>query len=88
VTGLRELRDDDLPVLFEHQRDPAAVRMAAFVGRDPEDRAAFDAHGAKMRRDPKLVLRTVEVDGRVAGSVAKWDLDGEPQVTYWIGREF
>ena len=27
---LRELVDSDLPIFFEHQRDPEAVRMAAF----------------------------------------------------------
>lgn len=85
---LRDVTDADLPGLFEFQRDPVASRMAAFVSKDPSDRAAFDAHWMKLRNDPAIVLKAIVEDGRLAGSVAKWDLAGKPQVTYWIGREF
>ncbi len=87
-TELRDVTDADLPTLFEFQRDPVASRMAAFVSKDPSDRAAFDAHWKKLRNDPAIVLRAIVEDGRLAGSVARWDLAGKPQVTYWIGREF
>lgn len=48
---LREVLVADLPVFFEHQRDPEANRMAAFAARD---RDAFMAHWSKIlegRRD-------------------------------------
>src|SRR5205085_7095250 len=41
--ALRPVRESDLPVLFEHQADPEAARMAAFPSRD---RQAFIAHWA------------------------------------------
>ena len=57
---LREVREDDLPIFFEHQRDTEANRMANF---DARDRDAFMAHWAKILRDETTVVRTVESDG-------------------------
>jgi hypothetical protein len=39
---LREVAESDLPIFFEHQRDPLAVHMAAFTAKDPDARAAAD----------------------------------------------
>src|SRR5262249_1630219 len=44
---LRKVTADDLPVFFEHQRDPEAIRMAAFTAADPTDWAAFAAKWAR-----------------------------------------
>ena len=85
---LREVQDDDLPVFFEYNRDPEAVRMAAFTSKDPDDRAAFDAHWTRIRATDKVLIRTIEVDGRIAGSVSSYVMDGNTEVTYWLGREF
>lgn len=82
---LREVVDADLPVLFEHQRDPVAVRMAAFPSRD---RDAFMAHWAKLRADATNLARAIEVDGRLAGHIGSFVRDGVREVGYWIGREF
>ncbi len=45
---LRDVAEGDLPVFFEHQRDPVANRMAGFP---PRDRDAFVAHWAKILAD-------------------------------------
>lgn len=84
--ALRPIGDADLDALFEQWRDPEAVRMAAFTPRDPNDRAAFDAHLARLRAAPDVTLRAVTVDGRFAGTVSSFVLDGETEVTYWIDR--
>ena len=81
---LRDVRDDDLVTLFEHQTDPEANRMANFEARD---RDAFMAHWAKILRDDSVVVRTIEVEGRVAGNIVSWEHDGERDVGYWIGRD-
>ena len=87
---LRDVRESDLPIFFEFQRDPVANRMAAFTARDPSDRAAFQAHWAKILSDETITNQTIVSDGRVVGHVAKFvDKEfGKPEVTYWIGREF
>lgn len=81
---LRAVEDADLDVLFEHQADPVAAAMAAFPSRDREQ---FDAHWARIRRDETTVLRTIVVDGVVAGGLTSWVGDGRRLIGYWIGRE-
>ena len=82
---LREVSPDDLPVLFEHQRDPAATAMAGFPARD---RAAFTAHWERILADPGVLARAVVADGRPAGNVVSFEHEGRREVGYWIGREF
>lgn len=84
---LRETKECDLDVFFAYQQDADACHMAAFVSRDPKDRALFDAHWAKMMSDEAVVTRTILFDGMVAGHIAKWERDAKPEVTYWIGKE-
>lgn len=82
---LRPVIADDLPVLFEQQTDPEAIRMAAFPSRDRE---AFMAHWAKLLADESLTLRTIFFEGQVAGYISSWQQDGRQLVAYWIGRNF
>jgi RimJ/RimL family protein N-acetyltransferase len=84
---LREIDDRDLSVLFEHWTDPEAIRMAAFTSPDPDDRTAFERRWARLRSDASTTNRVVELDGRVVGHIASFDLEGHREVTYWIGRE-
>ena len=83
---LREVSDGDLDVFFDHWSDEEALRMAAFTPADARDRAAFDARWARMRADPSVTVRTIEVAGDPVGSIGSWDNDGHREVTYWIGR--
>ena len=84
---LREVEDRDLGVLFEHWTDREAIRMAAFTSPDPDDRTAFEQRWARLRSDASTTNRVVEIDGRVVGHIASFDLEGRREVTYWIGRE-
>ena len=83
--------EGDLSIFLEHQLDPEANYMAAFTARDPADRIAFTAHWTKILVDDTVTIRTIILDGHVAGYVASW-VDtgwlGKPEVTYWIGREY
>jgi RimJ/RimL family protein N-acetyltransferase len=88
TVSLREVVTADLEVFFVNQLDPEANWLAAFVPRDPRDRAAFDAHWAKILAAPRIVNRTIVADGRVAGNVACYPQGDEWEVTYWLGREF
>jgi RimJ/RimL family protein N-acetyltransferase len=83
---LRELKPDDLDAVFAMMRDPQAVSMAAFTQRDPGDRAAFDAHQARIAADPSAVQRAVLLDGRLVGTIGSFVLDRGTEVTYWIDR--
>ena len=71
---LRPVIPSDLPRFFENESDDIAVEMAAFFSRDPADRAAFDAHWARILSAPDTVIRTIVVDGEVAGNVLVYGL--------------
>jgi RimJ/RimL family protein N-acetyltransferase len=87
---LRPVRDADLTTLFEQQRDEEANRMAAFGAADPHDRAAFDARWKRILADPSVVVRAIEADDGLAGSILRWRDESleAPEVSYWLGREF
>ncbi|MFF7391041.1 GNAT family N-acetyltransferase [Streptomyces scabiei] len=84
--SLREVRDSDLPLFWEHWSDPEARRIAAFTGAYQYDRALFDSHWAKLRADPEVLNRTVVADGEVVGNAAVYGPPDEREVTYWIDR--
>ncbi|WP_433887847.1 GNAT family N-acetyltransferase [Streptomyces sp. CA-111067] len=86
---LREVRDDDLPVFYAQSNEAEGVRLAAFTTKDPSDTASFEAHWARNRQNPTVVMRTVvAADGEVVGHVAVFGPPEEREVTYWIGQRF
>jgi RimJ/RimL family protein N-acetyltransferase len=85
---LREISKSDLPIFFEQQLDPEAIYMAAFTAKDPADRDGFTEHWAKIMADETITLRTILFEGLVAGHIVSHGWFGEPEISYWIGREF
>lgn len=82
---LRDVEPGDLPIFFEHQRDPVAVAVAMVVFRS-RDRAEFDAHWAKIMSDDACLKKTIVADGQVAGNIGSFGRDGKREVGYWIDR--
>jgi RimJ/RimL family protein N-acetyltransferase len=85
TVSIRDVKQDDLPILFDHQLDPDAVKMAAFPSRDW---GAFTAHWEKIMANENVINKTILCDGRVAGSLACFEMEGKFEIGYWIGREF
>jgi RimJ/RimL family protein N-acetyltransferase len=84
---LREIAPSDLDSIFEFERDPVAVRLAAFTSDDPDDRSRFDAHWARILADPSILARAIEHDGQLVGTIASFVMEGDREVTYWVARE-
>jgi RimJ/RimL family protein N-acetyltransferase len=84
--ALRPVTDADVPLFYEHQLDAQARQMAAFTSADPADRAAFDAHWARIRANPEGRIATIEADGAVAGYILAYRRDGQLNLGYWIAR--
>lgn len=84
---LRGIAPSDLESIFEFERDPVAVRLAAFTPEDPDDRIRFDAHWERILADPSIVCRAIEHDGELVGTIASFVMEGDREVTYWIARE-
>lgn len=82
---LRDVAEKDLPLFFEHQRDPVAARLVAFT---PRGWDAFCAHWAKTLSDPAVTERTILFEEQTAGSVVSFDGPDHREVGYWLGREF
>jgi RimJ/RimL family protein N-acetyltransferase len=85
---VREVRDEDLAVLFKQWADPVAVRMAAFTALDHMDRDAFEHRWSRLRADETVIARAIVVDGDVAGTIGSCGNPDEREVTYWIGRSY
>jgi RimJ/RimL family protein N-acetyltransferase len=82
---LRPIDDGDLDAFYEHQSDSQAAELADVPSRQ---RPAFDAHWAWIRAEPEILLRTIEVDGDVAGYVFTFISAGRRVVGYWLGRDW
>jgi RimJ/RimL family protein N-acetyltransferase len=82
---LRDVHDADLPIFFEHQRDPDAYQMAAFSAREYEP---FMAHWAKIRSTPPVMIQTILCDEQVAGNILCFEEAGKQEVGYWLGKDF
>ena len=61
--ALREMRDEDLDVLFEQWADPAAAHMAAFTAPDHMDNDAFEHRWSRIRADNGASRRVLEKCG-------------------------
>jgi RimJ/RimL family protein N-acetyltransferase len=85
VSLLRDVIESDLPVFFEHQSDPEAIRMADVPSRE---HGPFMDHWRRIIAEPALVAKTIVFEGEVAGNVVSWEQDGRQLVGYWIGQEF
>ena len=83
--SLREVTDADVETFYDHQRDPAAVEMAAFPARDKDPHRQ---HWAKIRADDTVVTKTILFGDEVAGNIGSWVQEDKRLIGYWIGREF
>jgi len=85
IVRLRPIVEEDLPILFEHQRDPDANIMAAFPARPRE---AFMTHWSKILKGSGNLIRAIVFEQRLAGNILSWDSSDERDLGYWLGRDF
>lgn len=81
---LRNVRQEDLVVLFEHQADPVAAEMAAFESRD---RAAFMEHWHRILSDAGVRAQAITADNRVVGNIVAFWSQERRLLGYWIARD-
>ena len=62
--------------------------MAAFTAEDPSDEEAFSAHWFQILGDKVITARTIVFNASVAGHIESFERFGQPEVSYWLGREF
>ena len=82
---LRNVTESDLPILYEQQLDSEATAMAAFPSRDHD---AFMAHWKKIMAYENNLIKVISYDGEVAGYILSWEMEGEREVGYWLGKAY
>lgn len=85
---LRPTEISDLDFLFKFQLDKEGGYLAAFMPKDPTDKAAYINKYTKLLNDPTVNNQTIILDNIIVGSIAKFVLEGNAEITYWIDRKF
>lgn len=85
---LRPSKISDLDLLFQFQLDKEGGYLAAFMPKDPTDKAAYIAKHTKLLSDPAVNNQTIVIDGNIVGSIGAFIVDGDRELTYWIDRKF
>ncbi|GAB3010296.1 GNAT family N-acetyltransferase [Niabella terrae] len=83
---LRPTVAGDLSYFFEFQKDEAAGRMAAFTPGDRFDQSAWLDRHSRYLADPTINNQTILVNDRIVGSIAKFMVEGDAELTYWLDR--
>lgn len=78
----------DLDILFEFQLDKEGGYLAAFMPKDPTDISAYINKHTKLLSDPNVNNQTIILDNVVVGSVAKFVMDGDAEITYWLDKKY
>jgi [ribosomal protein S5]-alanine N-acetyltransferase len=78
----------DLEQLFLFQLDPEACYLAAFMAKDHADKEAYIAKHTPFLSDPTKTTRTILVNGVIAGSVSKFVMQGDAEITYWMDKQY
>ncbi len=85
---LTETEKDDLNAFFEFQLDAEANYLAAFTAKNPNDKTAYIEKYSKFLSDPTINMRTIKANDEIVGSIAKFVMENEAEITYWIDRKF
>ncbi len=85
---LRPTEIPDLDILFEFQMDKESGYLAAFMPKDPTDKFAYKEKYTKLLDDTTINNQTIILDNIIVGSIAKFEMEGETEITYWIDRNF
>lgn len=85
---LRPTEVADLDTLFEFQLDKEGGYLAAFMPKDPTDKAVYLTKHTKLLNDPTINNQTILIDNVIVGSIAKFVMEGDAEVTYWLNKKF
>jgi ribosomal-protein-alanine N-acetyltransferase len=77
-----------LHLLFEFQLDEEANYLAAFTAKDISDKVAYLEKYTKHLADPTITMRTIKANDEIVGSVAKYMMEGDAEITYGIDKKY
>ncbi len=86
--SLRATEISDLDILFQFQLDKEGVFLAAFMPANYTNKIAYIEKYTKLINDPTVNNQTIIFDNNIVGSIAKFVMQGDTEITYWIDRKF
>ena len=84
--SLRPTTTSDLDTLFLFQLDKEGGFLAAFMPKDHDDKTAYIEKHNRLLNDPSVNNQTILLENEIAGSIAKFVMEGDAEITYWIDR--
>ena len=85
---LIKTEENDLNIFFEFQLDEEANYLAAFTSKDPNNKTAYIEKYSKHLADPTINMQTIKVNDVIVGSIAKFVIENDAEITYWIDKKF
>lgn len=85
---IRQTEISDLDILFQFQLDKEGGYLAAFMPKDPTDKSAYITKHTKLLSNPTVNNQTILVDDIIVGSIAKFVMEDDAEITYWIDRKY
>jgi [ribosomal protein S5]-alanine N-acetyltransferase len=79
---------EELSTFFQFQLNEEAIYLAAFTPKDPANEATYLEKYARHLADPTIHMCTIKLNNVIVGSIAKFVLQGDAEITYWIDRNF
>lgn len=85
---LRPTNLNDLETLFLFQTDTEANYLSAFTSKNPLDKKAYIQKWTSLLSDKKINTKTILIKNKIVGSIAKFEKQGQAEVTYWVEKVF
>ncbi len=85
---LRQSEKSDLEFFFRFQLNEEAGYLAAFMPKDHTNREAYLEKHTRFLYDPTIHMQTILMDETIVGSIAKFEMEGDAEITYWLDRTF
>lgn len=78
----------DLETHYQFQLDEESNYLAAFTSSSSSDKKAYLEKYAKFLNEPSINNQTILIDRIIVGSIGKFVIEGDAEITYWIDRKF
>ena len=86
--NLRPTKLSDLDNFFQFQLDEEANYLAAFTPKDPKDKKAYMDKHSRLLDDTEVNYQTIIIGSDIIGSIAKFMMGNDAEITYWIDRNY
>lgn len=85
---LKPTTNKDLEHLFIFQTDEQSNYLAAFTPADPFNKEAYMQKWTGILQRPDVFMQTICINNEVVGSVARFFIEHEAEVSYWLNQSY